>query len=510
VVERPVGELGLSQGWTSAELRFESWRKAIGLIAGPFLLAAVWASPLALTSQAHHLAAIMALVVVWWITEAVPLPVTSLLGVGLAVVTGVATPTVAFAPFSNPIIFLFIGSFMIGRAIAVHQLDLRIAMSLLGSRLVAGHVTRVPLALGLLCVLTSGWVSGTATTAMMMPLAAGVLTAMRARGQEPGRAFSARLMLTIAFAASVGSKLTPVGAVSNMIALGFLESTGGVRIDFVMWMMIGMPMTVVMAAALVTVTARLLPHDRRADQEAVVRVSNESPGDHAESLTPGQRNCLIVFLGAAVLWITPGVVEVLSPSDSALARFTRERLDLGTVAILAAALLFILPAKSPNRRFTLDWKEASQIDWGTILLFGGGLSLGQLMFVTGLAESVGRSLITLSGADSLWTVTAMAVAAAIVVTQFASNTATAAMLTPVVLSICTAAGINPVPPALAVAFGCGVAFLLPISTPPNAIVYGTGLLPITSMLRVGAVMCVIGFVVIFGMLRVLLPLLGLA
>jgi solute carrier family 13 (sodium-dependent dicarboxylate transporter), member 2/3/5 len=452
----------------------------------------------------------MALVVVWWITEAVPLPVTSLVGVGLTVVTGVATATVAFAPFANPIIFLFIGSFIIGRAIAVHRLDLRIAMSLLGSRLVAGHATRVPLALGLLCVLTSGWISGTATTAMMVPLAAGVLTAMRARGQEPGRGFPARLMLTIAFAASVGSKLTPVGAPSNMVALGFLQSTAGVRVDFFMWMMIGVPMTIVMAAALVTVTTWLLPHDRSIDPDAAVQVGDESHAEHAGPLTSGQRNCLIVFIGAAILWITPGVVDLLTPSDSALALLARQRLDMGTVAILAAALLFILPAKAPNRRFTLDWKEASQIDWGTILLFGGGLSLGQLMFVTGLAESVGRSLIALSGADALWTVTAMAVAAAIVLTNFASNTATAAMLTPVVLSISAAAGINPVPPALAVAFGCGVPFLLPIATPPNAIVYGTGLVPITSMLKVGAVMCAIGFAVIFGFLRVLLPALGLA
>lgn len=504
-----IGSRAIEAFTQTTEIGFEAWRRSVGLVVGPLMLVAVWVAPLPLNAEAHSLAAIMALVVVWWVSEAVPLPVTSLIGVALAAVTGVASAAVAFAPFANPIIFLFIGSFIIGRAIAVHGLDLRVAKGLLGSRLVSGRVSRVPIALGLLCFMSSGWVSGTATTAMMVPLAVGVLGAMRAQGQEPGRTFPARVMLTIAFAASVGSKLTPVGAPSNMVALGFLQSTADVQVDFFTWMMIGVPMSLVMALALVVSTTFLLPHHRTA-LDARIRTDDDWHRESSGPLTAGQRNCLIVFIGAAVFWILPGVVELLSPPDSVLARTLAQRLDMGTVAILAAGMLFILPARSATRRFTLEWKEASQIDWGTILLFGGGLSLGQLMFVTGLAETLGRSLIALSGADAVWSVTAMAVAVAIVLTNFASNTATAAMLTPVILSICVAAGINPVAPALGVAFGCGVPFLLPIATPPNAIVYGTGLVPIVLMMRVGAVMCLVGFAVIFAFLRVLLPVLGLA
>ena len=497
-------------GVSSSELRFDVWRRRVGLYAGPALLMLLWVAPLPLETDAHRLAAIMGLVSLWWITEAVPLPVTALIGTSLTVLTGVSAANAAFAPFANPIIFLFVGSFIIGRAVAVHGLDLRIARSLLTSKFVDGRVTRVPLVLGLLCVGVSGWVSGTATTAMMMPLALGVLSAMRAQGLEPGRTFGTRTMLTIAFAASIGSKVTPVGAASNMVALGFLESQGGVRIEFVTWMIMGIPLTIVMAVILMAIMRWLMPHSQADRATRVSRAAAASDdGQEAPNLGPltvAQRNCLFVFVGTAIFWLLPGVLRLFS--DSPAVETLADRVDLGTVAVLGASLLFILPAGAADRRFTLTWKEAVQIDWGTILLFGGGLSLGQMMFATGLAEAIGRGLIVVSGAETLWGVTAMALAAAIALTNLTSNTATAAMLTPVVLSIAAASGLNPIPPALAVAFGCGVPYMLPISTPPNAIVYGSGMVPITSMIKLGFVMCVAGFICMFGLLRIMLPLLG--
>jgi len=501
-----------ARGISSSEMRFDVWRRRVGLYAGPALLALLWVAPLPLETDAHRLAAIMGLVSLWWITEAVPLPVTALFGTALTVLTGVSAANAAFAPFANPIIFLFVGSFIIGRAVAVHGLDLRIAQSLLTSKFVDGRVTRVPLVLGLLCVGVSGWVSGTATTAMMMPLALGVLSAMRAQGLEPGPTFGNRTMLTIAFAASIGSKVTPVGAASNMVALGFLESLGGVRIEFVTWMIMGIPLTIVMAIILMAMMRWLMPHSQA---DLAARVSREAAASHdgreapnLGPLTVAQRNCLLVFVGTAIFWLMPGVLRLLS--DSPAVETLAQRLNLGVVALTGASLLFILPAGAPDRRFTLTWKEAVQIDWGTILLFGGGLSLGQMMFATGLAEAIGRGLIVVSGAETLWGVTAMALAAAIALTNLTSNTATAAMLTPVVLSIAAASGLNPIPPALAVAFGCGVPYMLPISTPPNAIVYGSGMVPIVSMIKLGFVMSIAGFICMFGLLRVMLPLLGFA
>lgn len=315
-------------------------------------------------------------------------------------------------------------------------------------------------------------------------------------------------MLTIAFATSIGSKLTPVGAASNLVALRFLESIAGVRIEFVTWMLIGIPLTIVMAFLLIVAVGWMMPYS---DAVKAARISQEEAASmegEAGPLTRAQKNCLLVFVGTAFFWLLPGILRL--SSDAPEIETLAERLNLGTVAVLGASLLFILPAGSPTRKFTLTWKEAVQVDWGTILLFGGGLSLGQMMFATGLAESIGRGLIAVSGAESLWGVTAMALTAAIALTNLTSNTATAAMLTPVVLSIAAASGLNPIPPALGVAFGCGVPYLLPIATPPNAIVYGSGMVPITSMIKLGFVMCVAGFVCMFAVLRVMLPLIGFA
>lgn len=498
---------GGTRAFSDGEMRLKEWRRRVGLFVGPLVFVVVWLAPLDLPTSAHRLAAIVALVVIWWMSESVPLAVASLVGPGLVVLTGVAPARTAFAPFATPIIFLFIGAFMMSRAVSLHGLDLRVASAILRSRVVGGRLVRVPLALGLFTLAVTAWVSGAATTAMMVPLAGGVVAAMRAQGHELGSSYLARLMLMIGFASTVGSRATPVGAPSNLVALGFLESTGGPRIDFVTWFIIGIPMVLTMAVALVVVMHWMMPHsqtdiDARLSASAWEKLS-EGP------MTAGQRNCALVFGVAATLWILPGAIQLISPG-SPMTELLNERLDMGSVAILAASALFVMPANTPERRFTLDWKEAVQIDWGTILLFGGGLSLGTLMFSTGLAEILGRGIILLSGATSLWSVTALSIAAAILLTQFTSNMATAAMLTPVVLSIVAAAGINPVPPVLGVAFGCGIAYLLPISTATNAIVYGTGVIPLTAMIKMGAVMCVVGFVATFLSLYFMLPLLGLA
>jgi sodium-dependent dicarboxylate transporter 2/3/5 len=185
------------------------------------------------------------------------------------------------------------------------------------------------------------------------------------------------------------------------------------------------------------------------------------------------------------------------------------RLDEGAVALVAASLLFILPVNWRERRFTITWGQASRIDWGTILLFGGGLSLGRLMFTTGLAERIGRALVAASGAESLWALTAVMTGVAILTTEIASNTAATNMLVPVAVAIAGAAGVSPIPPAMAVAFGASMAYMLPISTPPNAIVYGSGMVPVTAMIRFGLLLDIVAFAVIVAGLRLMCPVLGL-
>jgi sodium-dependent dicarboxylate transporter 2/3/5 len=486
-----------------AEERFERARRTIGLFAGPLVFALMWALPTpSLTVPAHRLAAVVSLVVVWWVTEAIPIPATALVGAVLAVVCGVASATDVFAPFASPTIFLFMGSFMIGRAVSDHGLDRRLAFTLLSLRSVQGSAPRIAMAIGLLTVAISAWMSNTATTAMMMPVAMGVLSAIGATRGAPARSVATPMLLSVAYAASVGGIMTPVGTPPNLIAIGLLERVGGIRIPFFSWMVMAVPIGLALAAVLMTMATRRVGGGGARGMAAAV--GREPPA----GWTTGQRNCAIAFGLAVVGWVTPGAIAVFGSTASPLYRLLAGRLDEAVVAVAAAALLFVLPTDWRARTFTLDWSSAARIDWGTILLFGGGLSLGGLMFSTGLAREIGTRLVALSGAESLWSVTAISIAIAIVLTEITSNTAATNMLVPVVLSICQAQGVNPIPPTVGTALGASMAFMLPISTPPNAIVYGSGLIPVTTMIRYGVMFDLVAFVILFVGLRILCPILG--
>jgi sodium-dependent dicarboxylate transporter 2/3/5 len=203
-------------------------------------------------------------------------------------------------------------------------------------------------------------------------------------------------------------------------------------------------------------------------------------------------------------------LALLFGTQSAAARFYNSRFPEAAAALLAALLLFVLPVNWPAREFTLSWRQAVGIDWGTLLLFGGGITLGELMFQTGLAEAIGQGLLRLSGATSVWGITLAAIFIAVIISETTSNTASANMVVPVIISLSLAAGVNPVPPAIGATLGSSWGFMLPVSTPPNAIVYGSGLVPITKMLRAGILFDLAGGLVIWLGLRVLLPLVGLA
>jgi sodium-dependent dicarboxylate transporter 2/3/5 len=505
----PVNELSEVGALSPAEERFERIRQTSGLVLGPLAFIIVWLLPLpGLSPEAHRLAAVVSLVVAWWITEAIPIPMTALVGASLMVLFGVTAAREAFAPFATPIIFLFIGAFILGQAIATHGLDQRAAVSILSMKSVQGNLTRIRLALAALTLMISAWLSNTATTAMILPMALGILTSSGVFAASGARKYTSGFLLTIAYSAGLGGIMTPVGSPPNLITIGLLEQLAGVRIDFLTWMMMAIPIAVALAAVMVLIVDRLFPgmSSLTVDGKPIV-VKVQARAD-AGPLTLGQRYCLIAFGLAIVLWITPSIYGLLGP-DFPGRGFVR-RFDEGVSAIVAASLLFLLPTDWSKRQFALNWSQASKIDWGTILLFGGGLTLGEQMFKTGLAKSIGLGLVSLTGAESLWAVTAMAVLLGILLTEITSNTAATNMLVPVVISICVAAGVSPVPPALGACLGASMAFMLPISTPPNAIVYGTGFVRIMEMVKFGVLLDTIAFFVVLAGLRILCPLLGLA
>jgi sodium-dependent dicarboxylate transporter 2/3/5 len=219
------------------------------------------------------------------------------------------------------------------------------------------------------------------------------------------------------------------------------------------------------------------------------------------SLSRGEKNTLIVLAFALVGWFPPGLVGIVAGDASDAYTQVEEASNEGIVAILAAALLFVLPIDWARRKFTLNWNQASQIDWGTVLLFGGGLVLGSLLSETGLAEVVGTSISDALGVSSIVGITIVIVIVAVLISETTSNTASAAIVVPIAIAIAGSAGVNPTIPALAAIFGANYGFMLPVSTPPNAIVYSSGMLPITRMIRagvvfdiIGAVLCVIGVI----------------
>ncbi len=506
------------------EQQFERWRKVAGVFLTPIAFFITYLLCDGLSDQGRMLSAILAAVATMWVSEVIPLPVTALFGAALCVIFGVADAKTVLANFGDPIVFVFIGGFMIARAMSVHQLDRRIALAFLSIPIIGSTRAGMLVGLGGVTAFLSMWVSNTATTAMMLPIGLGMLRAVHRlkveRNETTGEMnartwpFATAMMLMVAYSASIGGIGTPVGSPPNLIALGLIRKSTGQDISFFQWMMLTVPLLLVMGIVLFFLLYLLHPDRSRGGEKS--NVSGEQVlqyiRDERTKLgrwTRGQINTLIAFGLAVVLWITPGILELpwMKGIDwaTSLAVWYKAHLPESIVAVLAATVLFMLPTNLKEGEFTLSWHEAQKIDWGTILLFGGGLALGTLMFTTGVADAMGKGLTSQIGAQTLWSLTAVAIVLGIVLSEATSNTASANMIVPVVIAISQSAGIDPLPPALGACLGASYGFMLPVSTPPNAIVYGSGLVPLPKMMRAGIIFDMVGFFIIFGGLRVMYP-----
>jgi sodium-dependent dicarboxylate transporter 2/3/5 len=493
---------------SEAEKRFERRRRPIGLFLGPIVLAVMLLIPFDLDGNQHRLAAILAFVVVWWLTEAIPIPVTALLGVVLVALLEATPPPpegdaaidVVTATFTDDTILLFIGSFIIAQSMVVHGLHRRLAFRVLSLPSVGGSTFRIILAFGLIGAITSPVMSNTAGAAMMLPIALGVMAvvggmvARQAEGnRDPERLrFGAALMLVITYGITVGGLLLPIGSPPNLIGRDLLEEETGEPITFLEWFVMALPIVVVMFVAVIAICVLF----NRPEVKEVEGVE-EYVADERRKLGPltrGEKNTLIVLAFALVGWFLPGFVGIVAGDDSDAYTQVSEASNEGIVAIIAAGALFVLPIDWARRKFTLNWNQATQIDWGTIILFAGGIVLGTMLSETGLAAVVGESLSDALGVSSLLGISIVIVIVAVLVSETTSNTASAAIVVPIAISIAVASDVNPTIPALAAIFGANYGFMLPVSTPPNAIVYSSGLLPITRMLKAGAVFDVIGAV----------------
>jgi sodium-dependent dicarboxylate transporter 2/3/5 len=483
-------------------------RKKIGFFLGPLLFFLTYFSPLlAQHPKAHSLLAVFLLVVVWWVTECIPIPLTALLIPVFITTFGIASANEAFAPFANPIIMLFLGSFILARAMSVHALDQKLAYSILSLKIIGHRKSRILFALGLTTAFISMWVSNTATAAMMYPIALGILSTFNSEKEESS-SFGLVLLLGSAYASSIGGVATPVGTPPNLIAIGMLEKLASFKITFFQWMLIGLLVAIPMYFALFLIMKFRLRKEKD-PKETHTAFSPENKKTQ-KGLTRPQQNVLIAFCVTVALWILPGLVSIILGRDSSPSLWLEKHFPESVVAIIGASLLFILPVNLKRGQFTLPLKEALKVDWGTLLLFGGGLSLGMQMFETGLADAMGRFFISSGGSSaSLSLITLVSVVFSVCLTEVASNTAAANMIIPVIIAISKAASVNPLPPVIGSAIGCSFAFMLPVSTPPNAIIYGSGLVSLTKMINYGFWLEITGIIIIWVCVRFVAPFLGL-
>lgn len=499
-------ELNVEEIISPQEARFELWRRRAGFFLAPFVFFVILFAPLNLKPEAHNLAAVISAIIILWICESLPMPITALAAAAACVLLKVAPAREVFAPFADPLMFLFIGSFILARAIFLHDLDKRFAYGVLSLKWIGARPSRILFAFGAVTAFISGWISNTATTAMMFAIGMSIVGFLFSQEKETGikinRNFATALMLMTSFAASIGGLATPIGTPPNVIGLGFIRQITGTEISFFKWMLVGVPVVVALYIFLYLYLNYLAPAGVKEIQGSAEMIRREKAS--LGRWTRGQKSTVIAFSVAIALWIFSGLIALFVGEQSEIYKAINSRLPEGVGAILGAVLLFLLPGNKPGEK-AITWKEAVQIDWGVVLLYGGGFALGVLSFQTGLAESIGRGLTSILPVSGEFGLLVAGCLVAVIVSEVTSNTASANMVVPVIIAIARSQNVDPVVPAIGATMASSLGFMLPVSTPCNAIVYGSGYIPLMKMVRYGVLLDVFGLVVIIVLMSLLAP-----
>lgn len=413
----------------------------------------------------------------WWMTEAIPIFATALLPLALFPLLGIADGRHAAAPYANPLIFLFLGGFVI--AIATEKWGLHRRIALRALRMVGNRADQVVGAFVLVSAFLSMWISNTATAILMLPIALSIIhrsdpeTASVATDPASERQFTLALLLGIAYGASVGGIGTLIGTPPNLFLASFARDQLGVEIGFAQWMALALPLVLVLLCLIWLLLTRVL-----FDCSGYRLAGGGGLSDVPSSMNTGERWTLVVFLAAAVLWITrPWLTQIVFSGSRPLAGLS----DTG-IAMLAAVVLFVLPAGGGRR--VMDWEAMKRVPWGLLLLFGGGLTLAAAMQEQGVSDYLGQQL---SDYHHLPPVLLVILATTLMVflTELTSNTATTAAMVPIFAAVSEGVGFPPMLLATAAAVSASCAFMLPVATPPNAIVFGSGCIRIRDMMRAG-------------------------
>lgn len=448
-------------------------RKRLGFIGGivVFLIMYSFPAPEGLPVEGWYTAAVAMLMAIWWITEALPIPATALLPIVLLPILDITTIDEATTPYANPLIFLFMGGFVIAQAMERWDLHKRIALNIVGfvgikpSSIIMGFI--------IASAFLSMWVSNTATALMMLPIALSVLKLVESQKESADKLnFEIVLVLSIAYGCNVGGMGTIIGTPPNALLAGFMSENYGYEIGFAQWMMVGVPLMLVSLPILYFLLAKVIYPIKLKELPGGKKLI-ESQLANLGAINNAEKKVAFVFIGAAVLWITRPLLTTYMPGLS----------DAG-IAITAAVSFFVIPVDLSKGQFLLSWSDAEELPWGVLILFGGGLSLASAISSTGLAKWIGQGIGFIGGWPIILLVGAV-VLIIIFLTEITSNTATTAAFLPILASVAIGLGENPMLLAVPAALGASCAFMLPVATPPNAIVYGSGKITIPEMSKAG-------------------------
>ena len=475
----------------------KNYQNNLAFLSGILLsLAFYFINPFNLGADAAKTVAIAILMSVWWVTEALPMPVVALLPVILLPLLNLGTIEEVSKAYSNSVIFLFMGGFMIGLAIEKWKLHKRIALHIVkrtgtsGDRIILGFI----IATGFI----SMWLSNTATTMMMFPIALSVITVVRERESNSKNVanFSLVMMLVIAYASNIGGMATIIGTPPNVAFIGFIEKKYGYTVEFFDWMIICTPLAIVLLAMLYVVLCKCLyPNNIKSSTTTNSYIVSEISA--LGKLNSAEKRVLIIFSVTVLLWITKDLVNQLKLI----------RLDDNIIAIIGALALFATPSgikKDEKSLKVLEWKDTSRMSWGILLLFGGGIALANSLDKVGVISGIGSWLAGLSNVTP-FVLVLLVVVISIFLSELMSNVAQVIVFAPVLVALAEALNLDPLLLGIPMTLAASAASMMPMGTPPNAIVFGSGLIKFKDMIKAGFVINIISIVLITLFCWYLLP-----
>tara|TARA_Y100000739_G_C20597444_1_gene461106 strand:- start:159 stop:1628 length:1470 start_codon:yes stop_codon:yes gene_type:complete len=468
--------------------------KNIGLVSGPlsFILVILFFHPEGLTLQANAIIASTVWMAIWWITEAIPISVTALLPIILFPLTGGLELSETTASYGHKYVFLYLGGFIIAIAMQKWNLHKRIALNIIS--FIGTNVIKIILGFMVATAFLSMWISNTATAVMMLPIAMAIVDQLKDNPdtiENENKIFGKALMLGIAYSASIGGISTLIGTPPNLILAGVVEETFGYEITFSTWFKFGFPISLILLfLCWKYLTGIAFKFEQKSFPGGIKEIKKQL--QKIGKISYEEKLVALIFTLTAIAWVTRDILKLIIPV-----------IDDTIIVMISALIIFLLPTNDKKRRL-INWEEASKLPWGILLLFGGGMALASGFKESGLALWIGTQMTLLDGIN-LFLLLFVLIASVNFLTEITSNLATTAMLLPILYPMAMTIDVHPFILMVSAAVAASCAFMLPVATPPNAVVFGSGYLRIPDMVRVGIWMNVLSIILLSVFVYYVLP-----